>query len=160
MCLLLWLLPIMGPTFFQLRFGQRRQGRNLALSPTSMMANSLLSTIDIVLSCSICQATLSSIYEEDDQNNGLRNGDDLHDGRVTKLWLTECAHLTCAKHLEGGGKSCFRISASIDRANKQASRSTIPFESANTPSTVSSLHCREERSIGKGPVLHQRRFER
>ena len=24
---------------------------------------------------------------------------------VTKLWLTECAHLTCANHLEGGGRN-------------------------------------------------------
>ena len=65
---------------------------------------SALSATDIVVSCSICQDTLSSIYAEGDGNLGLRKSEDPHNGRITKLWLTECAHLTCGKHLEGGGK--------------------------------------------------------
>lgn len=60
-------------------------------------------TIDFVLSCSICQSTLSTIYEEHENNDGLHRGIGNIDGQITKLWLTECAHLTCAKHLEGGG---------------------------------------------------------
>ena len=61
---------------------------------------------DIVLSCTICQETLSTIYADDDENNGLRkDGEGSHNGTITKLWLTECAHLTCGKHLAGGGKS-------------------------------------------------------
>lgn len=63
------------------------------------------SPADLVLSCTICQETLSTIYAHDDQNNGLRNnGRDPHKSKITKLWLTECAHLTCGKHLPGGGK--------------------------------------------------------
>lgn len=60
-------------------------------------------TIHFILSCSICQSTLSTIYEEHENNDGLHRGIGNPDGQITKLWLTECAHLTCAKHLEGGG---------------------------------------------------------
>ncbi|CAD6593676.1 MAG: hypothetical protein ASARMPREDX12_007428 [Alectoria sarmentosa] len=49
------------------------------------------------------EETLSTIYAHDDQNNGLRNNGDPHKSKITKLWLTECAHLTCGKHLPGGG---------------------------------------------------------
>ena len=64
-----------------------------------------LSPADIVLSCTICQETLSSIYTDNDQHNGLRkDNEDPRDSKITKLWLTECAHLTCGKHLPGGGK--------------------------------------------------------
>ncbi|KAL8674282.1 MAG: hypothetical protein Q9168_001349 [Polycauliona sp. 1 TL-2023] len=59
--------------------------------------------MDCILSCSVCQDTLSTIYAQHDNNDGLRQGTDDTDGTITKLWLTECAHLTCAKHLDGGG---------------------------------------------------------
>lgn len=74
----------------------------------SSLSISLRAT-DIVLSCTICQETLSSIYAEDDANRGLRKSEDSRDGRVTKLWLTECAHLTCGKHLKGGGDSSYAL---------------------------------------------------
>ncbi|MCJ1275217.1 hypothetical protein MMC21_003018 [Puttea exsequens] len=67
------------------------------------MADSPLSAIDLILSCSVCQATLSSIHREDGQDSGLRRTDDVQSGRIPKLWLTECTHLTCGKHFEGGG---------------------------------------------------------
>ena len=64
-----------------------------------------LSPVDIVFCCTICQETLSTICADDEQQNGLRKGnEDPHHSKVTKLWLTECAHLTCGKHLPGGGK--------------------------------------------------------
>ncbi|KAM0797484.1 hypothetical protein BDR22DRAFT_824324 [Usnea florida] len=62
-----------------------------------------LSPVDIVFCCTVCQETLSTIYADDEQPNGLRKGnEDPHKSTVTKLWLTECAHLTCGKHLPGG----------------------------------------------------------
>lgn len=65
-----------------------------------------LSPADIVLSCTICQETLSTIYAHSDRNDGLhKDGEAPNDGKITKLWLTECAHLTCGKHLPGGGQS-------------------------------------------------------
>ena len=62
-------------------------------------------TIDFILSCSICQDTLSTVYAQHENKEGLHQGTDNTNGAITKLWLTECAHVTCAKHLEGGGKS-------------------------------------------------------
>ncbi|KAL8857318.1 MAG: hypothetical protein Q9178_006084 [Gyalolechia marmorata] len=47
--------------------------------------------------------TLSTVYAQHDNNEGLHQGTDNTNGAITKLWLTECAHVTCAKHLEGGG---------------------------------------------------------
>ncbi|KAI9827059.1 MAG: hypothetical protein M1819_007051 [Sarea resinae] len=58
---------------------------------------------DLIFSCHVCQDSLHEIYKELDHNEGLRDGPDSSQGRVIKLWLTECAHLTCGKHLENGG---------------------------------------------------------
>lgn len=67
-------------------------------------ASTKMLPMDIILGCTICQKSLSSIYTED-HNDGLRrDGMNAEDGTIPKLWLTECAHLTCAKHFEGGGK--------------------------------------------------------
>ncbi|KAI9874534.1 MAG: hypothetical protein M1830_009644 [Pleopsidium flavum] len=62
-----------------------------------------LSPLEVIFSCGVCQDTLKTIYSEPDNNSGLRNTADSTKGTVVKLWLTECAHLTCGKHLEGGG---------------------------------------------------------
>ena len=62
-----------------------------------------LSPADAVLSCTICQETLSDIYADDDGNRGLHRHGESGNGSITKFWLTECAHLTCGKHFEGGG---------------------------------------------------------
>jgi hypothetical protein len=58
---------------------------------------------DIIFACTICQATLDQIYEHPESTKGLRDGRSPVDRPVCKLWLTECGHLTCGKHLEGGG---------------------------------------------------------
>ena len=72
--------------------------------PTSSRNSSSLAPLDIILSCSICQQPFPAIYADDDELRGLRKSDGPQDGRVTKLWLTECCHLSCGKHFEGGGK--------------------------------------------------------
>ncbi|KAF2840657.1 hypothetical protein M501DRAFT_1001657 [Patellaria atrata CBS 101060] len=58
------------------------------------------SPFEIIMSCSICQKLISDIYRHP-ETNSLRDGTD--NLIITKLWLTECAHLTCSQHLEGGG---------------------------------------------------------
>ncbi|KAL6714969.1 hypothetical protein ACLMJK_007229 [Lecanora helva] len=80
---------------------------------SSKSASNSLRAIDLVLSCTICQKPLSTILAEDEGNYGL-NG-----SKVTKLWLTECAHLTCATHLEGGGVPF--------HSNQQAPRAPCPL---------------------------------
>ena len=64
-----------------------------------------LSPLEMIISCAVCQKPYTEIYDTKDNNRGLRQGSDPQDGRIPKLWLTECAHLTCGKHLEGGGTS-------------------------------------------------------
>lgn len=63
-----------------------------------------LAALDIILSCTICQKPFPAIYAGDDELRGLRKSDGPHGDRVTKLWLTECCHLSCGNHFEGGGK--------------------------------------------------------
>lgn len=59
---------------------------------------------EIVFSCSICQALVSEVYSTTESNQGFHSGAGDEDGIVTKMWITECSHVTCAKHLEGGGE--------------------------------------------------------
>lgn len=71
--------------------------------------------LDIIFSCTVCGATLDEVYSEPDVNGGLGATSDSEDGNgglgstsdsedisIVRLYLTHCAHLTCAKHLEGG----------------------------------------------------------
>ncbi|KAL0263374.1 hypothetical protein SLS55_002354 [Diplodia seriata] len=63
--------------------------------------------LEVIFTCDICQASVSDIYgkggagatETDFQDGRAHTAD----RRVTCLWLTQCMHLTCGKHLEGGG---------------------------------------------------------
>jgi hypothetical protein len=59
---------------------------------------------DIVFSCEICHATISEIYASPESNRGIHGGSREEQGIVTKLWITDCAHVTCTKHLVGGGR--------------------------------------------------------
>ncbi|KAI9712531.1 MAG: hypothetical protein M1812_006840 [Candelaria pacifica] len=62
-----------------------------------------LAPLDLIFSCGVCQDTITEIYAESQDHNGLRTKPGSDEGDIVKLWLTECAHLTCGKHLEGGG---------------------------------------------------------
>ena len=73
--------------------------------------NSHLTPLDIIISCSVCQRSISDIYATPEKSDGLRQGPDLGNGKITRLWLTECGHFTCTKHLAGGGKQLVSHSA-------------------------------------------------
>ncbi|KAK4982799.1 hypothetical protein LTR66_009093 [Elasticomyces elasticus] len=75
----------------------------LAKSSSEYCTEQKPSPRDVIFSCAICQATLSDIYAKTESNPGIRNGCDSDHSIATKLWLTDCGHLTCSKHLEGGG---------------------------------------------------------
>lgn len=63
-----------------------------------------ISPLDLIFSCTVCQDTLSSVYAVLDHVDGLRRGNDSSTSIIPRLWLTECAHVTCGKHFEGGGE--------------------------------------------------------
>ncbi|USW58736.1 hypothetical protein Slin15195_G120550 [Septoria linicola] len=65
---------------------------------------------EIIFSCGICQATVSELYPPDADNPHSHSGDD--DGMGTKLWIANCVHIFCGRHLDGGG---------------------VPFHSSNEP---------------------------
>lgn len=60
---------------------------------------------EIVFSCSVCQATVSDVYAIVESNHGFHSGSGHEDGIVTKMWIGECSHITCARHLANGGMS-------------------------------------------------------
>jgi hypothetical protein len=61
---------------------------------------------EIIFSCEVCQATVSEIYATKESHEGFHSGssEDGGNGIVTKLWIGECSHVFCGKHLEGGGE--------------------------------------------------------
>ena len=62
------------------------------------------SPLDLIFSCTICQATVAHLYAENEQGKGLKRTANSNERVIPKLWLAECAHVTCGKHLDGGGK--------------------------------------------------------
>jgi len=62
--------------------------------------------VEIIFSCQVCQATISDIHQESAHGGDIDNGTpSTRDRPLPRLWLTECAHLTCGIHLDGGGSS-------------------------------------------------------
>lgn len=60
--------------------------------------------VEVIYSCSICQKTIHELYKHIESDQGFRADNDHYTSEpVTKLWMTECAHLTCSEHLQGGG---------------------------------------------------------
>jgi hypothetical protein len=69
--------------------------------------------LELIFSCGICQATLSEVYATKEDNQGFNHGSGGSDedgenvaphGYVTKMYVAQCSHITCIKHLPGGGK--------------------------------------------------------
>ncbi|KAK0328350.1 hypothetical protein LTR54_002038 [Friedmanniomyces endolithicus] len=56
----------------------------------------------IVFSCGVCQATLPEVYATKENNKGFHSDSGGDNGVVTKLWIAECSHIMCGKHLPGG----------------------------------------------------------
>ena len=118
-----------------------------SFSDLSMMAHvpvrgaSPVTPQDIIFSCCICQATLSEVYDERDQYIGLHHEPGQPTGRITKLYLTECAHVVCAKHLEGGGK-CRRDSIAIAETKSKPTYQGAPFYPQNQLPKAACPHCK------------------
>ena len=70
----------------------------------SVPLTSHVSPLDLIFSCTVCQDTLSDVYAVPDDADGLRRGKDPATNIIPRLWLTECAHVTCGKHFDGGGR--------------------------------------------------------
>lgn len=83
---------------------------------------------EIIFSCSICQATLSDIYKNVHNTRGIRDGRSPEAQIATKLWLTECAHLTCGEHLKDGGQYREKtVSTFVHRKLTEARPTGAPF---------------------------------
>lgn len=68
---------------------------------------------DIIFSCCVCHDTLSEVYDDGDHPSGMHYEPNQPAGRITKLYLTACAHVVCAEHLDGGGKCTKLISKQL-----------------------------------------------
>ncbi|EME84249.1 uncharacterized protein MYCFIDRAFT_133976 [Pseudocercospora fijiensis CIRAD86] len=56
---------------------------------------------EIIFSCGICQATVSDLYATPEHDQGFSSDPGSGHGIITKLWIGECSHVFCGKHLEG-----------------------------------------------------------
>lgn len=63
-----------------------------------------VSVAELVFSCCLCQATVTDVYATVESNHGFHSGSSGEDGIVTKMYIGECSHVVCSKHLENGGK--------------------------------------------------------
>ena len=74
------------------------------MAASGQMSLQPVSPLDIVFSCCVCTKTLAEVYGDQGREIGLHQEPTTATGRITKLYLTGCAHVVCAEHLEGGGK--------------------------------------------------------
>lgn len=61
-----------------------------------------LRPLELVFTCSICNESIHDIYKFSEDNQGFSDRRQSDQKVVTRLWLTECGHLTCSTHLENG----------------------------------------------------------
>lgn len=95
--------------------------------PSAATSSRDLQLQELIFSCSICQAIVNDIYASREHNKGFHSGSGDDDGVVTRLWLAECAHAFCGKHLSGGGMwpaSVQSLGLDTDRGTKL--RRSIP----------------------------------
>lgn len=60
--------------------------------------------LDIIYSCCVCNATFSEAYQNDNEAiEMLSDGINPKDRTPTRLFLSDCCHVFCTKHLDGGG---------------------------------------------------------
>lgn len=92
---------------------------------------------ELIFSCSICSATVSDVYKTGESNKGFHSGSGDDDGLVTKMWIADCSHVTCSKHLEGGGRWC----GTDGKVHVLTPRSrTFPPEKYPSDSIMSEMH--------------------
>lgn len=82
---------------------------------------------EIIFSCGICLATVSELYPANEDHPGSHSDED--DGLGTKLWIGNCVHVFCGRHLDGGGEST-RCSWPL---KSRADCIGVPFHSSSEP---------------------------
>ncbi|RMY74171.1 hypothetical protein D0864_10073 [Hortaea werneckii] len=95
---------------------------------------------EIVFSCGSCQATPSELYAKRESNRGFHSGSGDEDGIVVKLWIADCSHITCNKHLPGGGMSYARTT---DRYYLLTKSLAVPFHPKGQPPKAQCPQCME-----------------
>ena len=90
---------------------------------------------EIIFSCGICQATVSELYPASEDNPASHSDDD--DGMGTKLWIGNCVHVFCGRHVDGGGEFS-RYSWPL-QARADYVRNPFPLEQRPATSRVSGL---------------------
>ncbi|KAL1641142.1 hypothetical protein SLS58_006250 [Diplodia intermedia] len=115
--------------------------------------------LEVIFTCDICQASVSDIYgkggpgatETDFQDGRAHTAD----RRVTSLWLTQCMHLTCGKHLEGGGEPVTSIVQFLSCARLTRPRAVgAPFHPKGQHPKAPCPLCRRDKNDEKPKTLY------
>lgn len=61
--------------------------------------------LDVIFSCQVCTSTFSEVYAGHREDvRGFSDGINPKERIATRLFLANCSHVFCSKHLEGGGE--------------------------------------------------------
>ena len=72
-------------------------------------ANDVPRPIEVIFSCQICYTPISEVYKDLEYDKGFRDKEgSFSEQPITRLWLADCCHVICGKHLEGGGNTVSR----------------------------------------------------
>jgi hypothetical protein len=64
-----------------------------------------VTALNFIYACSICCTSFADVYEGKNETvRGLSDGINPKERIVTRLFLSNCCHVFCSNHLEGGGK--------------------------------------------------------
>lgn len=111
-----------------------------------------LSITDVVFSCGVCQASIKDVYANPESNQGFHSGSGGAEGIVTKLWISECSHIICSKHLEDGGECPLHDHHRLSRA--LLTSLAVPFHPKEKLPEALCPQCKEERGDNSPKQLY------
>lgn len=114
---------------------------------------------EIIFSCGICQATVSELYPAHENHPASHAADD-DDGMGIKLWIGNCVHVFCGRHVEGGGQFTHRLGGIRllvrSLANAFSSRCPFPFEQRSTAGRMPGVCAIREQPRRPESIWHSR----
>jgi hypothetical protein len=109
--------------------------------------------LNFIYACSLCCASFADIYEGYNETvRGLSDGINPKERLVTRLFLSNCCHVFCSSHLEGGGK----LSNTVTQYEAGADESAIgpPFHPEKQRPKASCPVCIKEKGDSEPRELY------
>lgn len=106
--------------------------------------------IDVIFNCILCNATLPDVYKDAELDKGFRDANDAtHQEPVTRMWLAECTHFFCGRHLEGGGMPARSLQVSL-----RLTTPGIPFHRSGEIPRAPCPYCVSQKGDNANKILY------